>query len=291
MPKHVVVLASLLIAVCLSANANEVPDPIGRLDPSAPRLPQNARDIDKLGFAAASLAWARAAHPLRDYKADQTGAVTPEEWQMVEALRALDTVPDSPSDLLAKEQADKRANIVREVIAEGLKKGSLEAAKSALRDAVVQPTVLGDGQGPTRDALRGWLTSTLYGYRTKGLPSEADPMKGLIDEGKKLDDPSRGASLNAKGGGSDDRDIDQVLDTAEKVRRRLDQEGARADAVQAQSVKAHQAAARNAVSPEQLHKIMEHRTNPPSRRPPATVIWDYGGQGGGIGYQMQILDR
>ena len=244
----------LVTTVCLplvtSVSANEMTPPIGKLDPTAPSLPAQPREIDKLGFAAASLAWARATHPIDKYEPDKHHQLSPVEWQLVEALRALDTVPDSPSDQLAKAQADKRANIVKDVIEQGLKKGSVEAAKKELEKNVVEPTVLGDGQGPTRDALRGWIASSLFSYASKGAPETKDPVEILKEETKDSIGPAPKP---------DTKDYDKLFDQAEAVRRSLAQEALRVKQVNQQNLKQQAAVAKTLPTPAQLQQQHQQR--------------------------------
>jgi hypothetical protein len=151
-----------------------------RLDPDAPALPPNPTPIDILGFAAASLRWALEDHPNDGGKKN----LSPTEWQLVEALHYLDKVPDTPDDVAAKEQSKQRQQAAWKAIVNALKDPSLKKMKEDIWKTVLQPTIAGDGQGPTRDVLKAQVLTALYNYRVNGQP-KVDPLESLIDSASK----------------------------------------------------------------------------------------------------------
>jgi hypothetical protein len=272
--------------------ANVVPTP--RLDPNAPSLPKNAKDIDKLGFAASSLWWARAEHPIKDYQPNESGKLDQVQLQLLEALDALNSVPDSTSDELAKGQEDKRANIIHEVIKTALEEGAKTAseagpaagavagAKAGLKEVlkvVVQPTVAGDGQGPTRDALKTWITSTLYAYTVKGHEN-TDPKEALINQYqqwvKTLNQPSDGASMSAVDHGMSQADFKKMIESAEDTRRSLAKEKDRETAARQAAVEQTAKEQKLSITPEQLREARENQAARSLNRPPLTINHTFG---------------
>ena len=82
----ILTLVIVFVALQRALYAAEVPAPIGKLDPTAPALPNNAKDLDKLQFAARSLWWARSTYPIRDFQPDPSGKLRPVEWQLLEGI-------------------------------------------------------------------------------------------------------------------------------------------------------------------------------------------------------------
>jgi hypothetical protein len=153
-----------LCAVCFvgqlalenTALGNSMESPLA-LDPNAPSLPPNATDRDKFVFVMQSLIWARDKGDLERAPADGVGS------QMLESLIVLDSIKDSPDDVTMRKQEDERANLVWNALKTGMEKLSLKDMKSDVLKGILKETIVGDGNAPTRDGLRGRVAEQLFG--------------------------------------------------------------------------------------------------------------------------------
>jgi hypothetical protein len=217
-------------------------------------------------FAAQSLWWAQGIHPVRDFQPDPSGRFTPVELQLFKALLVLDPVPDSPDDVAERDQAEQRQNAAWDAIKTGLLQGDLKAAQEHIWKTILEPTILGDGQGPTRDALRGWIISSLYDYRLAATAA-SDPLTDLIDQTTKLQGPVLEAVP------SDSQKLIDTLRQAEQIRKARIAESNRIQSLVNKMVSEHQAKAPEAQP--QFSRVCvgcDHQRFPPRISPDGIVI-------------------
>lgn len=168
-----------------AVNAAEKAAPTIVLDPKLPPYRPNEHDLamSYLTFAAASLDWIRRGRPLQAYIPPQNGKFGPVEWQLVEALHFLDKVPDSDSDRRAYEQKKQREELAYETLKDFIKTGgNIKDALGNIRKQAFEPTIVGDGQGPLRDALRTEVYDTLIRCIQKRSDKDT-PRDALIKKG------------------------------------------------------------------------------------------------------------
>ncbi|MBY5453879.1 hypothetical protein HFO91_30340 [Rhizobium leguminosarum] len=155
-----------------------------RLNSPAPVLANNATNTQKLGFAYQVLEWTEVSQPFSTFNVDDyPSSLSPMEQKLIEARLVIETVPDSPADIAAKQQAQERRDFVKDQLADKAKDlltGKLpdptDVAKDALLEAL-KPTIVGDGWSASRETMKNLIDHELNKYAVKRVPCLRTPTK------------------------------------------------------------------------------------------------------------------
>jgi hypothetical protein len=143
----------------LEAHSNSIAVSGPQLDPSAPSLPANPTEAQRLDFAFRSYQWLKEYHPIDTFKPAPVGQMTSAEWQAKEALAAIAPVKDGPDDIASQEWHDHERDIAYSLVKDIVRMesgGFTEFLKSA---------PAGDmGNGAWRDSLMTHLAEQSSGY-------------------------------------------------------------------------------------------------------------------------------
>ncbi|WP_287345097.1 hypothetical protein [Mesorhizobium sp.] len=177
-------LLGLTAAIGIRKRTDKAGDaPAGRSDIELPPLNApppiltNEMIDSKLDFARKVLSWTQDRQPIELFKPEEYGnSISPMESKLLEAYVVLETVPDSPADAAAKQQAQDRRNYVSDKVADigkDLMMGKAPDPKDLAVDVLVtvaKPTKLGDGQSAAREHLKREIGDELRKYAEKRDP-------------------------------------------------------------------------------------------------------------------------
>lgn len=256
--------------------AAAMPTPAVDLDPAAPRLQGvggggQPTTEQRFQFAARSLRWAR--EQGKGSADDKSRAV---DWQLMENIAVLKSIPDSEDDKAEKDQSDARDNAAWNAVKALLEEGP-EAAVKSLAKTALAPTIVGDGQGPTRDALIAWseglLAQRLINETSQDLGAATTSLKKTYEKYK--DNPTTKDEIRSStGAGTDWNAVYTQFIDAERVRQNLQAEDASIIASKEADAKDHAAMhftpLGRPVPPFDRHYDPTEPTGPGPYIPPAT---------------------